>query len=198
MIGVLRRSLPAWAPLAFHLVLFAALGRIHPVVIPLVALTAFGIAVLLAASGVLFGVLLKRTMTATVANLLLCVLFWMVVPMVVSIGFGIFVGVMGEVATPLAVLYTLHPGVHGRPGACTAAPAPSNAHSSIAALQFLTLLPNDWHGKTDIFGVTGMVLVGMALHAGTGAVCPRGRRADAAAYPLTGQGRWGGMVTLVI
>jgi ABC-type transport system involved in multi-copper enzyme maturation permease subunit len=164
IIGVLRRSLPAWAPLGFHLVFFIALGRIHFIVLPLVAMLVFGIAVLMASSGVLFGVLLKRTMTATVANLLVCVLLWIVVPMILLIGFGIFVGLSKD-ASPLAAVFTLHPNaqigliLNGGSGL-------ERTGADLGALRFSTMLSSDWHSETDVFGMTGIVLLGLVFNVG--------------------------------
>lgn len=115
-VGGLRRSLPAWMPLFFHLGLFTALGTIHPIVLPLVAMVVLGNACLLTGSGLFWGVLLKRTATAAIANLLVLIGVWFALPMVLSFAF-MMIGtilasakVMGYVVFERMVsLFMLHP-----------------------------------------------------------------------------------------
>ncbi|MCX5677434.1 MAG: hypothetical protein NTX87_20835, partial [Planctomycetota bacterium] len=112
-VGGLRRSLPAWLPLFFHLGLFTVLGAIHPIVLPLVAIVVFGNACLLTGSGLFWGVLLKRTATAAVANLLVLIGVWFGLPMVLSIALMFIAGMLAAakvmVFEPMMGLFMLHP-----------------------------------------------------------------------------------------
>jgi ABC-type transport system involved in multi-copper enzyme maturation permease subunit len=172
IVGVLRRSLPAWVPLGFHLVIFTLLGQIHFITIPLVALLVLGICVLMASSGVLFGTLMKRTMMVTVANLLVCVVLWMAIPVVLGIGLAMIAGVLRDNAAavePLLSIYTLHPGVQVwlifDGGAGT-----ENVRAGLVALKFRTLLPHEWHSETDAIGMLGIILMSLVFHAGLAAL----------------------------
>jgi ABC-type transport system involved in multi-copper enzyme maturation permease subunit len=74
--GVLRRSLPAWALLAAHLIFCVAAGIMHPMVGAMVAVISFGAAAFLTGSGLLFGALCRRTTSAVILNLALALALW--------------------------------------------------------------------------------------------------------------------------
>jgi ABC-type transport system involved in multi-copper enzyme maturation permease subunit len=106
-VGALRSSIAGWIPLAFHMVLFAVLGLIHPVAVPLVLLVALGVALVMAGSGVLAGVVFRRPAAAAAANLAFGFFMWVVLPMMAGMGLGFASLVVGDQAAMLAVI--LHP-----------------------------------------------------------------------------------------
>jgi ABC-type transport system involved in multi-copper enzyme maturation permease subunit len=165
-IGGLRRSLPAWLPLFLHLGLFTALGAIHPVVLPLVAMVVFGNACFLTGSGLFWGVVLKRTATAAIANLLVAIGLWFIVPMGCLYLFGIAASIVQVCIGPIwpwlqmiEGLAMLHPFVEI--GVILNGAAGGSAHLRLGRLVFHPAAG----GVLDV-GIVGMTLIVLALMAG--------------------------------
>ncbi|MFB3892785.1 MAG: ABC transporter permease [Phycisphaerae bacterium] len=79
-LGVIRRSAIVWAPLGFHLLLFAALRLIHPVAVFHTILIVGWTALFLTAGGLFFSSLFRKTTTAVIMNLVLAVFLWLALP----------------------------------------------------------------------------------------------------------------------
>jgi ABC-type transport system involved in multi-copper enzyme maturation permease subunit len=84
-LGILRRSLPLWIPLAAHLLLFTLLRFLHPVVLLHGVALAVGTALLLAATGLFFGCCCRKTITAVMWNLSFVATLWIVLPMALQL-----------------------------------------------------------------------------------------------------------------
>jgi ABC-type transport system involved in multi-copper enzyme maturation permease subunit len=82
-VALLRRSLPACLILAFHFVLMAALGYVHPVVVLHMALITVGVVALVTGTGLYFSTLVRRPTAAILLNLGFVIGLWAVVPMMV-------------------------------------------------------------------------------------------------------------------
>jgi ABC-type transport system involved in multi-copper enzyme maturation permease subunit len=80
-VGVLRRCLPIWLFLFGHLILFAAVGYIHPIAIPQMAIVVTWIVVFLSCTGLYFSSRFKRTTTAVIMNFALAAAIWALVPL---------------------------------------------------------------------------------------------------------------------
>ena len=79
-VGVFRKCLPAWLPLAGHVLLFTILGKIHPIALLLLGMIAVWVTLLLTGSGLCFSARFKRTTTAVVMNIGLVLTLWAIVP----------------------------------------------------------------------------------------------------------------------
>jgi ABC-type transport system involved in multi-copper enzyme maturation permease subunit len=108
-VGAMRRALPGWLPLAFHLLLFTVLGYLHPVVLPLMTVIVLGLVAMLTGSGLLFGVLFRRTVAAAISNFLLGVFIWVVLPMMGGFALAMLMFIMPRWFGASLVL--LHPAV---------------------------------------------------------------------------------------
>jgi ABC-type transport system involved in multi-copper enzyme maturation permease subunit len=170
MVGVLRRSLPAWLPLTFHLLLFVALGYIHWVALPFMAVIVLEIVAVLCASGIMFGVLLKRTVTATVANVLLAMMLWVAIPMAIAIGIGILFALVRPQGSEIAIISILHPGVQA--GFLLGGVA-GTSHAQLPLLSLEIPLPLNSNTKADVFSLAGLIGVGMVVHLGLAALFVR-------------------------
>lgn len=166
-VGVVRRSLPAWIPLGVHCVLFAALGTLHWIVPVLTALVVLGIVVLLAGSGLVFGVLLKRTATAAVANVIFCLMLWVGLPIMFSFGIGIVAMLMTTAFPPLFAIFLVHPAVEmvvlveGAGG--------SNAARPLLDLEFSGPFP----GRFSVIWLTAAFILSAAVYIAVGWVMLR-------------------------
>jgi ABC-type transport system involved in multi-copper enzyme maturation permease subunit len=80
-LGILRRSLPLWIPLAAHLLLFTVLRFLHPVVLVHGVALAVGTALFLTAAGLFFGCCCRKTISAVMWNLGFVAGLWIVLPM---------------------------------------------------------------------------------------------------------------------
>jgi len=78
--GILRRALPTWILPIGHVLVFMAVGYVHPVLLPHMLLVLFSITVLFAGSGLWFGTRFRRTSTAVILNLAVGVGLWLVLP----------------------------------------------------------------------------------------------------------------------
>jgi ABC-type transport system involved in multi-copper enzyme maturation permease subunit len=79
-VGIWRRCLPAWMPLALYVLVFTAVGLIHPIVPLCLALTAAGVIVFLTGTGLYLGTLLRRTTAAVTANICVALALWVLLP----------------------------------------------------------------------------------------------------------------------
>jgi ABC-type transport system involved in multi-copper enzyme maturation permease subunit len=174
-VGVLRRSLPAWAPMGFHLALFTGLGRMHVVALPLMALSVLSLAVFVTGLGLLFGTLVKRTVTATVLTLLVCAALWMVLPVMILFILAMMVQTGGRVpgaASPLSMLALLHPLVPDwliMEGAAGEA----NAATGLADLQFHAPWLGNIHDRLGVVGTGVMLLAPAGIYVGAGLLAIR-------------------------
>jgi ABC-type transport system involved in multi-copper enzyme maturation permease subunit len=82
-VALLRRSLPACLILAFHFVLMAALGYVHPVAVLHMALITVGVVALVTGTGLYFSTLVRRPTAAILLNLGFVIALWAVVPIMV-------------------------------------------------------------------------------------------------------------------
>ena len=83
-LGALYRSWPVWAYLFGHVVLFTALGAIHPAGLVLLAILTIWVTVFLTGTGLYFSTLFRKSSTAVLANLGLGIILWVIVPIVSS------------------------------------------------------------------------------------------------------------------
>jgi len=83
--GVVRRCLPAWAPLFGHLILFSLIGYIHPIAIPQMAIVVAWVIMFLTSTGLYFSARFKRTTTAVIMNFALVGLLWVLMPFLLLI-----------------------------------------------------------------------------------------------------------------
>ncbi|MHC4754972.1 MAG: ABC transporter permease [Planctomycetota bacterium] len=84
-IGVIRRILPIWFLLAFHLTLFVMIRIIHPVAIFQLLMIAVWVVFFVCGSGLYFSTLFRRTTSAVVANLGFLVFLWLIIPMLLGL-----------------------------------------------------------------------------------------------------------------
>lgn len=80
--GAVRRCLPAWSILSFHITLFTLAQIIHPLTIVQIGLIALGIIIMHTGAGIYFSIRFRRTITAVLFNLSLPLLIWIVIPLV--------------------------------------------------------------------------------------------------------------------
>jgi ABC-type transport system involved in multi-copper enzyme maturation permease subunit len=79
-LGMVRRCLVIWMFLIGHLILFTALGYIHPAALLHMGLIVGWLVVFLTGTGLFLGTCFRRTTSAVVANLVLALLIWLAVP----------------------------------------------------------------------------------------------------------------------
>jgi len=134
-------------------------------VLPLVALVVFGNACFLTGSGLFWGVVLKRTATAAIANLLVAIGLWFIVPIGCLYLFGIaavLVQVFFKPITEFSIiqgLALLHPFVEI--GVILNGAAGGSAHLRLDRLAFHLAAG----GVLDV-DIVGMTLIVLALMAG--------------------------------
>jgi ABC-type transport system involved in multi-copper enzyme maturation permease subunit len=85
LLGTLRRVLPLWGLLAGHLLLFVLAGVLHPLLLPLVAMTVAWATLFLSCTGLLLGVLVGKTTTAVMVNLGVGMVLWAIAPILLSL-----------------------------------------------------------------------------------------------------------------
>jgi ABC-type transport system involved in multi-copper enzyme maturation permease subunit len=163
-LGAMRRCIPAWIPLTVHLAVFSAAGLIHPVAIPLVAVIVLGNALLLAGTGVFWGAVLRRTATAAIANLLMCLGVWVILPVVSILGCGIFLVIfMASIFPPAASILFLHPAM--QVGALMDGASGEHASAKPADLRFVWPYGNDrGPAKIDVLVLGAIVLAVAAVY----------------------------------
>jgi len=81
-LAALRRFALAFFPLGLHVLIFTFGMMLHPLSALLVAAVTIGMASFIAAMGVLVGTFARRTTTTLVAVLVICLLLWLVTPLV--------------------------------------------------------------------------------------------------------------------
>jgi ABC-type transport system involved in multi-copper enzyme maturation permease subunit len=84
-LGIFRRCLPVWVFLIVHVVLFAALGYIHPAALIIMPAILLWVIVFLSGSGLYFGTRCQKTSGAVISNLALILLIWLVLPAAVGV-----------------------------------------------------------------------------------------------------------------
>jgi ABC-type transport system involved in multi-copper enzyme maturation permease subunit len=82
--GAIRRCLPVWGLLMGHLILFVAVGYLHFVVLPYMAIVVAWVLLLFAASGVYFSVRFRHTTTAVILNMATWATVWGLVPLLLG------------------------------------------------------------------------------------------------------------------
>ena len=85
LIGTLRRSLPIWALLFGHVIVFSFCGFIHPIAVFQMAILVAWIIVFLSCTGLYFSSRFKHTTTAVVMNFTLAAIIWGLVPLLMAI-----------------------------------------------------------------------------------------------------------------
>lgn len=88
--GSLRRLLPVWAILFFHLAIFIYAGIIHPMAFVQIGFIVVGIIVFLSCTGFYFSSRFKHTTTAVVMNFVLAAVIWALLPMSMALTGVIF------------------------------------------------------------------------------------------------------------
>jgi len=86
-VGAAGRSAPVWGLLALHVGIFVAVGWTPPVALLHVAMVATGLGAFVIGTGILFSVLLRKTTSAVVANVVFQVVIWAVVPILLLLIF---------------------------------------------------------------------------------------------------------------
>ena len=99
--GTMFRCLPVWLFLGGHVVVFAALGLLHPLAILHVLLLAVWTSVFLTGSGVYFSTRYRQATTAVLMNLGLALLLWVLIP----VGAGLIGEVFGDREISRGLLY---------------------------------------------------------------------------------------------
>ena len=84
-LGALRRCMPVWLFLAGHILLFTLVRYIHPIALPLVALTIIPLLIFLTGTGLYFSSRLRRTTTAVILNIALALGLWLILPIVAEL-----------------------------------------------------------------------------------------------------------------
>ena len=80
--------LPAWLLLFGHVAVFASAGIIHPMAILQLGLVVAWVLVFLAGTGLYFGLRLKHTTAAVIANMGVAAGLWAIVPLLLAIMLG--------------------------------------------------------------------------------------------------------------
>jgi len=83
--GVFRRCVPVWLLLGGHMLLFAALGYVHPIVLVHLAMLVVWLVLFLTGTGMYFSARLRRTTAAVMANLGLALALWAVLPILLGL-----------------------------------------------------------------------------------------------------------------
>jgi len=84
-VGAIRRSLPAWLFLCGHLVLFCAIGMIHPIAIVQIGIIVTSVVVFLSCTGLYFSSRFKHTTTAVIMNFTLAAVIWAGLPLLLFV-----------------------------------------------------------------------------------------------------------------
>jgi len=84
-LAVFRRCLPIWLLLAGHIMLFVAVGYIHPIAFLHLPMLVVWVVVFVTGAGLYFSARFKRTTTAVVANFVLALILWAVIPLLLSL-----------------------------------------------------------------------------------------------------------------
>lgn len=84
-LGVARRTLPTWALLFVHLLLFCLFGALIPLVVFQMAIIVTCVVVFLTGSGLYFSTVFRRTTGAVAANLALGLALWAIVPLIMAL-----------------------------------------------------------------------------------------------------------------
>ncbi|NQV33254.1 MAG: ABC transporter permease subunit [Phycisphaeraceae bacterium] len=155
--GTFRRCLPVWIFLLIHMVLFTALGTIHPAAMPIMAGIIIWVVVFLSGSGLYFSVQCKKTSSAVICNLALILLIWGILPGVawVLCLFGPYQSLLNSVsfANPLVQAFIVMESLAGQEG----------VQRSLADIQFSGIGP-PWAFWTALRLYGGAYLcVGLAL-----------------------------------
>ncbi|MCC6677849.1 MAG: ABC transporter permease subunit [Phycisphaerales bacterium] len=79
-LGALRRQWYTPAILFTHLLLMAALGALHPVILLHTAIILAGAIIFLSATGILLGLIIRRSTTASIANICVGLILWAGLP----------------------------------------------------------------------------------------------------------------------
>ena len=146
-VGILRKCLPIWIFLTFHLDLFVSVGYIHPIALLHMAMLIAWMVVFFTGSGLYFSARFKRTTTAVVANVGLALVLWLIIPIIIVLAseIGAFSETMEELAeasksiNPLLQASTIMEGAGGV----------RNAQLTTVQLDY------DWPGWSNDYGVKG-------------------------------------------
>ncbi len=113
-LGVLRRSLPFWLPLIFHVLIFSLIGFIHPVAILQLGMLSIYLLVFFTGTGLYFSARFKRTTTAVVMSFVLMATLWGVLPALGGfLDEGLRIRPFGSRYMTAAVFYSPNPVVQG-------------------------------------------------------------------------------------
>ena len=157
VVEVLRRTLPVWAILFIHLLVFTIVGFIHPIAMVHLGMLVAGVFAFLTGAGLYFSCRFKRTTPAVVMNMGLALALWAVLPVVVGmVVFSLF----GRLTDAPELLACSNPVVQGW---CV----------TYGAGDYDTLmdpgLSYDWPlGMTGAGDTTVVMLVSMLLYAAVG------------------------------
>ncbi|MHC4354124.1 MAG: hypothetical protein ACYS0H_15550 [Planctomycetota bacterium] len=160
--AVFRRCLPVWLLLAGHILLFVAVGYIHPIAVVHVPMLVIWVVVFVSGAGLYFSARLKRTTSAVVANIALALTLWAVIPLLLGLESLIVrrhgVDLVGTClsANPFVQAAVIMTGAGGR----------FNATSTLAGLRYKWPFASHRLGHTTIIMLVTMlvyVLVGVFL-----------------------------------
>ena len=85
LVGVLRRGWPIWLFLFGHVLIFVIVGYIHPAALLHLTILVIGIVIFVSGSGLYFSSCFRRTTTAVVANVMLALILWAIVPLILGL-----------------------------------------------------------------------------------------------------------------
>ena len=164
-VALLRRSLPACLILAFHFVLLAALGYMHPIGLLHMALITVGIVAFVTGTGLYFSTLVRRPTAAILLNLGFSIGLWAVVPIMVysaTVMLWLIVtsGSPSGEPWPLFLFLAAHP-IFQMGVSMGGAGGVENAAKSLASLEF----PWGWQ-QARVGPVAATLVIGaiMAVH----------------------------------
>jgi ABC-type transport system involved in multi-copper enzyme maturation permease subunit len=154
-VGVIRKSLPAWFLLIFHILIFIIVGYIHPAAALHMAMIVTGVGMFVIGAGLFFSGFCKRTTSAVIANVMLAVTLWLFIP--------IFMGLTGD-SDLVQIIFSFHPIAH-------AGIALAGGGGAENAAKAFGLLRYDWPednwgsfaATTAVIGFTSLVYAGVGL-----------------------------------
>ena len=159
ILGVLYRAAPAWILLAVHLLVFVALGSLHPVILPLLGMLIIWTTVFLTGLGLYLSLRCRSVSLAAVITIATCVVLWMVLPFAV----GYVSGVLGReirlftYANPFVQLIAITKGAAGA----------ASQRTGLADPRFIWWAPE---GGSGVGKATLIMLINMLCYSAAGLI----------------------------